>query len=81
MASPTVALLGLSPRDAVEIVERKLNRAFQSDAETIKLICDHSHRKLMRLVEEFLQNTSLVREYREDEDHPGVLWVSLNRQH
>jgi dsDNA-specific endonuclease/ATPase MutS2 len=78
MASPTVALVGLSPRDAVEIVERKLNRALQADSREIRLVYDHTNKKLMRLVEEFLKSTSFVREFHEDEDHAGVLWVSLD---
>lgn len=75
--SVTLALHDLNPKDAVAIVERKINHAVRMETERIKIMYDDGRGKTKRAIHEFLSRSKVVKRFEDDEDRPGVTWVYL----
>ena len=78
MTATTLSVQGLSPDAAVEIVQRKIQRARRANAESIKVLFLPESTKLLRKLESFLESADGVSEYFPDQDRPGTLWIQLH---
>lgn len=81
MLSVTLALHGLNPKDAVEMVERKINRAVLSDADRIKIIHGDEKGKIRRAIHEYLERSRVVKSFEDDAERPDVTWVYFRTSH
>lgn len=79
MTANTLSVQGLSPDDAVELVQRKIQRALRAHADSIKVLYLPESTKLLRKLENYLSTAQEVREFFPDEDRPGTLWIRLGR--
>ena len=77
MTANTLSVQGLSPEDAVELVQRKIQRAMRAHASSIKVLFLPDSAKLLRMLENYLSTAREVREFFPDEDRPGTLWIRL----
>ena len=77
MFSTTLDLHGLTVRDALEMVARKLNRALLAEADSIRIIQPRDVKKLDRALRDFLATLKYVESVETDEDNPDVTWVRL----
>jgi len=77
MVSSTLALHGLNVNDAVDLVERKLNRAVRAGAERIDIIFDQKVPRMTRVLEQFLETSSLVKDFCLDDEKPGVFHIKM----
>lgn len=73
----TLALHNLNPRDAVEMVERKIQRALIAKQESLKIIHGDEKGKVRKAIHEYLENNKAVKSFEDDEERPGVTWVRL----
>lgn len=78
MASTTVSLHGLRIQDALNIVERKINRARRAGGEEIKIVFEkESAPKFRRQLMEFLESCPEVASAQFDEENPGAIMVTM----
>ncbi len=75
MHSTTLDLHGLSARDAVEVLERKIQRALLAGTERVKVLYGSSASKVEKALNDFLSHCKAVKSYHADESRPGVTWV------
>lgn len=73
----TLALHHLNPKDAVEMVEKKIQRALIAQAESLKIIHGDEKGKVRRAIHEYLENNAAVVKFEDDEERPDVTWVYL----
>ncbi len=73
----TLDLHGLSPKDAVNVLSRKIKRVRERGVETLRVVHEKKGAKLHRLLEEFLSSSSWVKSFEMDSDK-GEIIVSLN---
>lgn len=73
----TLALHNLSPRDAVEMVERKIQRALIAQSERIKIIHGDEKGKVRKAIHEYLEGNKAVKSFEDDEERADVTWVYL----
>jgi len=77
IALPTIALHGLGVDDALNLLERKLNRAKRVGRNQIKILHEKDSEKLRRALLDFLSQSALVGEFEEDQNNPSAILVSL----
>ena len=77
MSATTLSVQGLSPEAAVEMVQRKIQRARRANAVSIKVLFLPESTKLLRKLESYLGSAHGVREFTADPDRPGTLWIHL----
>lgn len=75
MFSNTIDVHGLNVRHAIEMVERKINRALLADCDRIRIVHEKDASKLCRALDQFLSSQRYVAGYAQDEENPSVTWV------
>src|SRR5205085_2548381 len=77
MVCKTLDLYGLNPKDAVEIVERKINRALLAGAQEIKILHFQNPGKMKKVLHTFLTSVEAVKHFETPADEPNVTYVFL----
>ena len=77
MNSTILDLHGLTPQDAIEIVQRKIQRALRAGCSLLKLVYSKDSAKLKRYLDQYLSTTEVVKDFESDAEMPGVTWVYL----
>jgi dsDNA-specific endonuclease/ATPase MutS2 len=77
MFSNTVDVHGLSPEDAVDIVRRKLERARAANADSLRILHGGKSKKLLKLLEAFLDAQTGILSVEVDEGEPSVIAVAF----
>lgn len=75
LVSMTLALHDLKEKDAVEMVDRKIQRAVLSNADRIKIIHGDTKGKIRKAIHEYLASSRLVKNFEDDQSRPDVTWV------
>ena len=77
MQVTTLDLYGMKPKDAVEVLERKVQRAILADARSLKILHPPTDHKFRRTLHEYLDTSKIVERHEEDEEKPGITWIYL----
>jgi dsDNA-specific endonuclease/ATPase MutS2 len=79
-ATVTLAVVGLNPKDAIELLDQKIQRALRTRSFELKVIFDNGP-KMVRILEHFLANEKSVKAFSfapvDAEQQPGVLSLDL----
>lgn len=75
MTAGTISVQGLTPEAAVEILQRKIQRARRANADTIKVLYLKESPKVLKKLQAFLEQAEGISAFNADEKTPGVLWV------
>jgi len=76
--SQTIALHHLNVRDAVDLLDKKIQRASLVAADRIKVIHGDEKGKVRRAIHEFLATCKRVKSFRDDAVRKDTTWVYLH---
>jgi len=78
LISQTLALHDLNARDAVDLLDKKIQRATYISAGRIKVMYGDEKGKIRKAIHEYLDHSKKVKCYRDDEKRTDVTWVYLH---
>ena len=76
--SQTIALHHLSVRDAVDLLDKKIQRATLAAVNCIKVIHGDEKGKVRRAIHEYLVNCKRVKSFKDDSIRKDTTWVFLH---
>jgi len=76
----TLSLQGLSPRDAVDIVDKKIKRALLSGIEQLRILFVPEEVKVKKALLNYLSQSATVKSFEDDTDRDDQIWIMLTKR-